>query len=166
MCPSVSHNYWTWTIPFLLLFFFFYCKRVQKNISVYVIDLKKKKKNVADFMNLNSMILQAQEIRSIEATSTSKICWSWSWRGSTWILGWYRHSLKMCSAPSQWGRWAAQMKADRWFELLGEPEEDERSLDKPEQWLRLLPQAKKCHMHTEGKKSFNIALAIKSKAHW
>lgn len=145
MCPSVSHNYWTWTIPFLS---FFYCKRVQKNISVYVIDLKKKK-NVADFMNLNSMILEAQEIRSIEATSTSKICWSWNWRGSTWILGWYRHSLKMCSAPSQWGRWAAQMKADRWFELLGEPEEDERSLDKPEQWLRLLPQAKKCHMHTK-----------------
>lgn len=117
-------------------------------------------------MNLNSMILEAQEIRSIEATSTSKICWSWNWRGSTWILGWYRHSLKMCSAPSQWGRWAAQMKADRWFELLGEPEEDERSLDKPEQWLRLLPQAKKCHMHTKEKKSFNVALAIKSKAHW
>lgn len=32
---------------------FFYCKRVQKNnISVYVMDLNK---NVADFMNLNSM---------------------------------------------------------------------------------------------------------------
>lgn len=58
------------------------------------------------------------------------------------------------------------MKADRWFELLGEPEEDERSLNKPEQWLRLLPQAKKCHMHTKEKKSFNVALAIKSKAHW
>lgn len=162
MCPSVSHNYWTWTIPFLLLLFLFFTVKEYRKTC----DRFKKKKNVADFMNLNSMILQAQEIRSIEATSTSKICWSWSWRGSTWILGWYRHSLKMCSAPSQWGRWAAQMKADRWFELLGEPEEDERSLDKPEQWLRLLPQAKKCHMHTEGKKSFNIALAIKSKAHW
>ncbi len=86
-----------------------------------------------------------------------------------------RCSLKKCfgidTVGEIWSDLAALMKVERWFELSGEPEGREWSLDEPEQWPRHPPQGKKCRAQKKKmfcKKCipFNIALAVKRKAQW